>query len=103
MHNPFHELKTWPFYFGAIWAGTKAFEMRYNDRDFQSGDIVWLREWVPADDWHISRHGHYTGRSIKMLVTYVLFEHPAFEEMPEFVPDGWCIMSLREIPGTREL
>ena len=60
-----HELKIWPEYFEAIIAGTKTFDLRKNDRDFQVGDILWLREWHP--------NGHYySGRETMQRVTYIL-------------------------------
>lgn len=41
-----HELKTWLPYFDAIVDGTKLFEVRKNDRDFQVGDCLRL---IPFD------------------------------------------------------
>ena len=43
-----HTLKTWPVYFDAVARGEKTFEVRRNDRGFQTGDIVELKRWVPA-------------------------------------------------------
>jgi ASC-1-like (ASCH) protein len=40
-----HELKCWGEYFGRIQSGQKTFEIRKNDRDFQVGDILLLREF----------------------------------------------------------
>lgn len=62
-----HELKTWPEYFEPVCSGVKRFEYRKNDRDFQVGDILWLREYDPATD-------KYSGRAIFVEVTYVLKE-----------------------------
>jgi hypothetical protein len=45
-----HELKTWPGYFERIADGTKTFEIRRNDRGFQTGDTLQLREYNPAGD-----------------------------------------------------
>ena len=42
-----HELKIWPKYYARVNAGTKTFEVRNNDRDFQAGDTVLLDEWNP--------------------------------------------------------
>ena len=60
-----HELKTWPEFYAPITTGEKTFEIRKNDRDFGTGDYVWLREWCPTSK-------DYTGRSIVMRVGYVL-------------------------------
>jgi hypothetical protein len=83
-----HELKTWPEYFKAIKKGEKTFELRKNDRDFEKGDILVLREFIPCkicggrgramfggpdfDSCCEKPHGEYTGRKIKRKVTYIL-------------------------------
>ena len=59
-----HDLKTWPKYFTAVLAGDKPFEIRRNDRDFCSGDLVRLREWDPVTE-------KYTGRVLVRLITCV--------------------------------
>lgn len=43
-----HLLKTWPEYFRAIADGSKTFEARVNDRDYQPGDRLDLREYDPT-------------------------------------------------------
>ena len=47
-----HELKIWPQYFARVSDGSKTFEVRENDRGFQQGDEVVLREWDPEEDPH---------------------------------------------------
>lgn len=42
-----HELKIWPQYYCRVADGSKTFELRENDRGFQPGDTVVLREWDP--------------------------------------------------------
>ncbi len=43
-----HELKIWPQYYCRVADGSKTFEIRKNDRAFQSGDTVILKEWDPT-------------------------------------------------------
>jgi len=45
-----HELKTLPAYFERVADGSKTFEIRRNDRGFQAGDTLHLREYNPAGD-----------------------------------------------------
>lgn len=50
MTNTTHELKTHPAMYKAISRGAKTFEIRKDDRAFQSGDIVRLRYYDPSND-----------------------------------------------------
>ena len=61
-----YELKTWPEFFAAVLAGTKPFDVRYDDRGagYQVGDVLLLYEYDPAKG--------YTGRTMTKTVTYVL-------------------------------
>lgn len=42
-----HELKIWPQFYRRVADGSKTFEIRNNDREFQNGDFVTLREFNP--------------------------------------------------------
>ena len=61
-----HTIKCWPPYFGAVRRKEKNFDIRRDDRGYQKGDIVILREWEPDSK-------HYTGndehRKIKFILT----------------------------------
>lgn len=59
-----HELKTIQPYYDALESGAKTFEIRFNDRDYQVGDQLRLREYDPDTD-------SYTGSSVYATVTYV--------------------------------
>jgi len=57
-----HELKCWSAYFIAISEGRKRFEIRVNDRDFQEGDLLLLKEWDLAGEMLSERpRATYTG------------------------------------------
>ena len=58
-----HHLKVYPEYFCAIIDGTKPFEVRKDDRGFEVGDALILREWNDES---------YTGRAVRSAVTYIL-------------------------------
>lgn len=72
-----HELKTWPQPFSAVLSGSKKHEVRVNDRCFQVGDDIRLREWNPEKE-------RYTGRYIVAAITYVT-EGGTFGLPPELI------------------
>ena len=74
-----HELKILPEYFDAVRCGDKRFEIRKNDRNFQRGDILRLKEFDGKE---------YTGEEIDVFVRYVLYD------WPDGLQDGYCIMSI---------
>ena len=60
-----HELKTYPKYFQETIEGNKLFEIRKNDRNFQVGDVLLLKEWDNIK---------YTGREVGAMVRYGLIQ-----------------------------
>lgn len=62
-----HTLKCWPAYFGAIRRKEKNFDVRRDDRGFQKGDTVILREWQPG-----TVDGRYTGNDEHRKIKYIL-------------------------------
>jgi hypothetical protein len=78
-----HELKIWPVFFEAIFVGHKKCEFRINDRDFQVGDLLILREYHPQTE-------SFTGREIHKYVSHML-------ELLDFSP-GYVILSLSDFP-----
>jgi len=87
-----HALKTHPGPFAAIRNGNKAFEFRKNDRDFRSGDVLVLNEWIPPSPEDVT--GSYTGQQERRVVTYIV-HGPAFG-----IPEGYCVMSVRPESAT---
>lgn len=77
-----HDLKTWPFYFAAVWSGDKNFEVRRDDRPYAAGDVVVLREFEPSTKT-------FTGRRVQAEITYVLRDAEAFGVVP-----GFAVLSL---------
>ncbi|GAB3313407.1 ASCH/PUA domain-containing protein [Hymenobacter humi] len=80
-----HELKTWPSCFAAASAGNKPFDVRENDRSFQVGDMLILREFNPETE-------QYTGQTLTRWVSYVL-EGGAFGVQP-----NWCVLGFSDLP-----
>lgn len=84
-----HELKCWLPFFQAILDGDKTFEVRKNDRGFQKGDVLRLREFDPTAKY-LTDGGRYTGRDFPMVVAYVLSGFDGIE-------DGYVVMGLRDV------
>lgn len=76
-----HELKIWPNYYEPVRDHRKPFEVRLNDRDFQTGDKLVLREWDPNTT-------EYSGRRLFRTIGYIM-HGPAFGIEP-----GHCVMAI---------
>jgi hypothetical protein len=85
-----HELKIDPHILGLIARGEKTCEIRYNDRDFQPGDTILLRETVhEGSDMHVRKLPlQYTGKELRVRVSHVL-------RCPDYdVPLGYALLSI---------
>jgi hypothetical protein len=77
-----HELKTWPVAFWDAASGAKNFEVRINDRNYQVGDILILKEYDP--DLKL-----FTGEKIQAQINYTFH----FRGMPH-MPDNLIGMAI---------
>jgi hypothetical protein len=82
-----HELKTWPPFYEAVAIGAKTFELRRDDRAYVVGDTLVLREWEPVTD-------AYTGRWVRVRVTYLVRDAARFGLMPGFV-----VLGIERVPA----
>lgn len=73
-----HFLKIESNYIDRVLDGSKLFEIRYNDRDFQAGDIIILIENVKPN------------RRAKAIITYVL-------NFPQGLKDGYVGLGIKLI------
>lgn len=106
MTAPEHELKCWPVYFQRVWTGDKTFEVRLDDRGFQRGDRVVLREWDPkppctcplADNrgQHLGSCQKYSGRTITARIGHVMASTSPRGNQRGFVGMGYVVFSLCE-------
>ena len=81
-----HELKCWPRFFEAMRDGRKSFELRKNDRGFQAGDALILREFNPCSP----AGGEYTGRELFGRITYMVLP-----EDHDSLRDGYCCLAVQ--------
>ena len=81
---PDHVLKTWPDVFQEILDGHRTHEFRRNDRDFQSGHVLLLKEFMPAGE-------SYTGREVLVRVMSISYG-------PEWhIPEGYAAYSIKRL------
>jgi len=60
-----HELKSWPECFEALNSGTRTFDLRKNDRNYQVGDILVLKEFEPDNST-------FSGRWCRRKIVHML-------------------------------
>ncbi|EBM0829081.1 DUF3850 domain-containing protein [Salmonella enterica] len=77
-----HGLKIGPLYFNAVSNGEKKAELRINDRNYQCGDFLLLREWA----------GEYSGNKLVVKVTHIL----PLEGLVS-VGGNWVMMSISNL------
>lgn len=82
-----HELKTDPAVFESVVAGLKTHEIRFNDRDFQVGDNLILRETTNTGaEIKAGKKLEFTGRLTECVISHVLSGYG--------LADGWTILSF---------
>lgn len=74
-----HNLKIKPQYFWNIVCDIKTFEVRKNDRNFEVGDIITLREF---------ENGKFTGKSINIEIIYILNDK-------EYCKEGYVVLGFK--------
>lgn len=87
-----HELKAWERYFDAVADGRKPFEVRKNDRSFQTGDLVDLVKVEEAyPHYYITPPGERFGKiTLRKRITYLL-------QGGQFgIEPGFCVLGLGE-------
>ena len=74
-----HKLKIKSEYYINVINGTKTAEIRYNDRNYQAGDILILNE--------IDSLGNFTGNNCEVIVTHVLGDN-------QYLQTGYVMLSF---------
>lgn len=75
-----HEVKILPEYFKPVKDGTKTFEIRKNDRNYQVGDSLILKEWDVEG---------YTGEELTKKIVYIYEGNDMYG-----LRSGYCILGL---------
>jgi len=77
-----HKIKTEIEYYQKVVSGEKTWELRFNDRNYETGDQLILEEYDKDKK-------QYTGFSTSRIVTYMLKDAERFGLMK-----GFCLMSF---------
>ena len=86
-----HELKCEEPHFSNVVSGKKTAELRLNDRDYQVGDTLVLRQYFPAEE--PSGHGISFGRSEKYGEEYAV-TITLVTEYPNALRENWVMLSI---------
>ena len=78
-----HELKVLPQFYNGISSHRKTFEIRKDDRDYQVGDRILLREFDGEK---------YTGNQTRRIITYILRDAKEYG-----LADGYCILGIQPV------
>lgn len=92
-----HKLKTWARYWDAVASGEKTFEVRKNDRAFQTGDILALEKYDPERLSYVMDGFDFKAKpyTIRKRVTFLL-------QGGQFgIEPGFCVLGLGD-PAARE-
>lgn len=82
-----HDLKIWSEFFEAVKDGRKTFEVRYDDRGYQEGDYLVLREIKKSQEE--GNAPDYTGRAILVKIKYVFRDKGT-----HFLQDGYVVLGI---------
>lgn len=77
-----HTLKTWNTFFKDVRIGRKTFEFRRNDRDFEVGDKLILKEYN-------YRYDEYSGHSLEVYISYIIDGTDI-----EGIEEGFCVLGI---------
>lgn len=85
-----HDLKLWPEFFDDVQSGKRSFELRKNDRGYQVGDVLLLREWEPNT-------ATYSGRQISKRIVCKVDGIGTGGIVPlRGLAHGYCILGLAD-------
>lgn len=83
-----HTLKVWPDHFEYLLDGSKTAEVRKEDRGYQIGDTLRLKEWLPESK-------QYTGRRVERTISHILADFHG-------LADGYVLLSFPALSANGE-
>lgn len=96
-----HELKILPQYFEAVKSGEKTFELRKDDRDFQVGDVLMLKEFSLKEKYETieGAETYFSGRKILRKISYIFKD----ESQEMGLSEEYAILGILPIDSDVEL
>jgi predicted fused transcriptional regulator/phosphomethylpyrimidine kinase len=89
-----HKLKTWPRFWDAVASGEKNFDVRRNDRAFQTGDVLVLEKYNP-ETRRYETEGFEINAKIKSVRKRIAF----LLQGGQFgIEPGYCVLGLEDYP-----
>lgn len=89
-------LKTDPAVFQDVLEGKKTFEIRFNDRGYQVGDLIVLKETkFTGQQMGEGRPLIYTGREMQKQISYILSGYG--------LQDGWVILGITDLDNQQAI
>lgn len=86
-----HTLKVWPVFWDVLESGTKNFEVRLNDRQFQAGDYIQFMRTHPERLNEVDLTFHECHNAINRRITFVLAGG-------QFgIDDEYCVLALEPV------
>lgn len=79
-----HRLKIKPEYFTELLSGSKTFEVRIFDREYEVMDYITFDVVFP---YEIQHHPH------QFQITYIL----TYDDFPEGIKEGYCVLGIKEV------
>jgi hypothetical protein len=83
-----HLVKSWPEFFEPICQGIRTHDLRRNDREYNIGDILILREFESTSE-------RYTGRECEVEITSMTSFAQPCAVSGEALNADFCILSIR--------
>lgn len=91
-----HNLRILPKYYEKVLSGEKTFEIRKDDRGFEVGDKLILKEYIPGyrdltGFEEVIIDEKYTGREVQKEISYVLKDAEVYG-----LKRGFCILAIKD-------
>lgn len=89
-----HHLKTVEPYFTDVYEGNKPFEVRFNDRGYNKGDILVLEKWSTRKLASVNGDLGFVDCDLRKTSAYVIAKVGYVLDAKEFCKEGYITMAI---------